>query len=824
MKRFYILLILILLGLAALLYFFRLQAGTYLFTRILEQAGAEHVELEIATISGKEIAFSRADCTIQGTRLSLQNGSFSWNRAALAGKRLDTIALDTLTVKLPAQNQSQAKKKITVEQVRRQLEQIRKELPFHTLIIKHLVLDGSAAGVLAGRDLSLKLVKKEREISGALAFTDQHLALILNSAHSAQWNLDLQKSGQIEPFFSARLKLRENPVRVEIQTDLARLDRLNTLLNKPLPKMAGKLAGTLTLSLKKETKADLVLDLQQPEFAATKAKSARITLHGRMDAAGKLHLEDQSGLEISGLQKENLSSAAVTIGLDGIFEHIKGDWQFTYAPESTWIAAGLKAPGLTLQSVKIVPAMTAILSRKKIALDLKPEWHTQVSGIQSGSLSMAETALQLKNNVHITVALNEGPAWNVGPSRWQWTIKKVQQQDLSIDPDPISINIEQLAGSPENLQIKADLTCGHLELSNKENGLALQQIRAEFTAEGGKIAGTASCAPETVPGTLAIRFSHHLKNGHGQAFFTSKQPLSFSALTPLSSLLNQWPLAFDLTGGSLQAGGSISWRPGQPLRVILQAELSEGKGHYQEILFSGMEIRQDLQLLPRVQSRKSGSVGIDTLKAGITVKNITMETAFTPSPHGKLPQIIVRNLSASLFGGTVSDDFFSYDPQQPEVHSTIQLNNIDLARLITVQQVKGLKVKGRIEGSLPFFFDRNGLRMDKGDLKNTGKGGLIQYTLAGDNALKKSPLTGYALKALEEFHYSLLSATAQYRPDGELQVSLHLEGKSPKLDTTRPVHLNINAEQNLLSLLKSLRYSTSLTDEIDREVQQHYQD
>ncbi|HEB70349.1 MAG TPA: hypothetical protein ENI88_12125, partial [Desulfobulbus sp.] len=65
MKRFYILLILILLGLAALLYFFRLQAGTYLFTRILEQAGAEHVELEIATISGKEIAFSRADCTIQ---------------------------------------------------------------------------------------------------------------------------------------------------------------------------------------------------------------------------------------------------------------------------------------------------------------------------------------------------------------------------------------------------------------------------------------------------------------------------------------------------------------------------------------------------------------------------------------------------------------------------------------------------------------------------------------------------------------------------------------------------------------------------------------
>ena len=59
-----------------------------------------------------------------------------------------------------------------------------------------------------------------------------------------------------------------------------------------------------------------------------------------------------------------------------------------------------------------------------------------------------------------------------------------------------------------------------------------------------------------------------------------------------------------------------------------------------------------------------------------------------------------------------------------------------------------------------------------------------------------------------------------YQPDGTLNVQFHIEGKSPSLDTNRPVHLNINSEQNVLSLLESLKYTQGLNDELDQRLKE----
>jgi hypothetical protein len=56
-----------------------------------------------------------------------------------------------------------------------------------------------------------------------------------------------------------------------------------------------------------------------------------------------------------------------------------------------------------------------------------------------------------------------------------------------------------------------------------------------------------------------------------------------------------------------------------------------------------------------------------------------------------------------------------------------------------------------------------------------------------------------------------------------LTVNLKLQGTSPELETSRPVHLNINTEQNLLSLLKSLRYAEGISAKIDSKVRRKYQ-
>jgi hypothetical protein len=51
-------------------------------------------------------------------------------------------------------------------------------------------------------------------------------------------------------------------------------------------------------------------------------------------------------------------------------------------------------------------------------------------------------------------------------------------------------------------------------------------------------------------------------------------------------------------------------------------------------------------------------------------------------------------------------------------------------------------------------------------------------------------------------------------------VNFKLQGKNEQLDPERPVHLNVNTEQNLLSLLQSFEYSNRLEKEMDTRARQ----
>ena len=78
------------------------------------------------------------------------------------------------------------------------------------------------------------------------------------------------------------------------------------------------------------------------------------------------------------------------------------------------------------------------------------------------------------------------------------------------------------------------------------------------------------------------------------------------------------------------------------------------------------------------------------------------------------------------------------------------------------------------------------------------------------------------IEALGDFRYDILQATADYHRDGTLNLNFHIEGTSPRLETSRPVHLNINSEQNVLSLLQSLEYAEGLNQSLDRRIRQQY--
>ena len=127
-------------------------------------------------------------------------------------------------------------------------------------------------------------------------------------------------------------------------------------------------------------------------------------------------------------------------------------------------------------------------------------------------------------------------------------------------------------------------------------------------------------------------------------------------------------------------------------------------------------------------------------------------------------------------------------------------------------------------GRLPLSINADGISINAGSINSVSPGGTIRYIPEDDAAVLQNtaPQMRVMLQTLRNFRYERFSADTQYNPDGNLLLQMRLEGKSPDIDNNRPIHLNINLEQNILSLLKSLRYTEGLNKALDKRVRDHF--
>jgi len=109
-----------------------------------------------------------------------------------------------------------------------------------------------------------------------------------------------------------------------------------------------------------------------------------------------------------------------------------------------------------------------------------------------------------------------------------------------------------------------------------------------------------------------------------------------------------------------------------------------------------------------------------------------------------------------------------------------------------------------------------------GSLQAEAPGGRLQYQyqpVAG----KKTSGMDLAFEALSDFRYQTLASTVELQPDGKVLLAVKLHGFNPKLQQGRPVHFNINVEEDLPALLTSLQLSGKISDLVRQRIQQKLQ-
>ena len=151
----------------------------------------------------------------------------------------------------------------------------------------------------------------------------------------------------------------------------------------------------------------------------------------------------------------------------------------------------------------------------------------------------------------------------------------------------------------------------------------------------------------------------------------------------------------------------------------------------------------------------------------------------------------------------------------------VQVQGLELEQLFILYPTEGLAGTGTLDGRLPLQISSQGVTIVQGQLSARAPGGKLQFHSERIRALGRSnPAMQLVTQSLEDFRFTTLSSQVNYDQQGKLALAMRLEGQNPAIEQGRPIHFNINLEEDIPTLLASLQLTDKVSDIIKQRVQQ----
>lgn len=311
-------------------------------------------------------------------------------------------------------------------------------------------------------------------------------------------------------------------------------------------------------------------------------------------------------------------------------------------------------------------------------------------------------------------------------------------------------------------------------------------------------------------------------------------PLTFNGTDQrLSKMIMGLPPSSDLTDGKLTATVDASWSNSSRDQIntmntvsatakIVAEKLS---GHYTDYIVRGLSTTMVLhtQGLESIVMTQAASIAVAAVKSGVEVTNLVASYQAQWKLADTLPLVEVRDFECELFGGTISNPGPVVNLATPPVTTTFSLRNLDLAKILNVEQHKGLQGTGTLNGTLPVTITSGGVIVQDGVIEAQPPGGIIRYASTPDSSKILSDSDRQlqlVAQALNNFQYSLLRVGVKYGETGMLDLNARLEGRNPDLRNTPPIHFNLTVQEHIPTLLKSLRLVEDIQGTIERKYKQ----
>ena len=287
--------------------------------------------------------------------------------------------------------------------------------------------------------------------------------------------------------------------------------------------------------------------------------------------------------------------------------------------------------------------------------------------------------------------------------------------------------------------------------------------------------------------------------------------------------------SLQIDSGSVAAQLQLRWRwQGTTVQILaLQTAitLQQAGFEYDHYRVAGLNASLALAGWPRVVSTTPVQMSIKALDLGVPLTNLS--TTFTLSAdtlsadtlsaeaQARALRVTGATLQFELLGGTATSNTFWLEPLAGKGFAQIDLASLALQQILALER-DDFASSGHLSGSVPVHLDDGKVSVTAGRLRALAPGGFIRYTpdAATLALLGQSDKTKMLVDTLSDFQYHDLQVALDYSEAGDLLANSTIRGKNPHYQQGRDIHFNLTIEENVGTLLRSLRMGDDLTRKV----------
>jgi len=288
--------------------------------------------------------------------------------------------------------------------------------------------------------------------------------------------------------------------------------------------------------------------------------------------------------------------------------------------------------------------------------------------------------------------------------------------------------------------------------------------------------------------------------------------------SPLSSLFAEWDEPFDLVDGAWSGAINLEWiSDGKETRFegTLASRFDDVDAFFEDIAVAGIQGQIDGDISSEQgMTLRPIEVSIELVDIGLPVEDIV----FNSSVNLDTLSVEISGLQARVLGGEAFAQPFVFSTESGPGDILLDVKNIQLQLMLELAEFKDVAVTGTVSGILPISTAGESMTISNGQLQSDGDGGTIRYADDSDlKALAANSDFAIVTQYLDNFEFDSLISAVEYNDAGDLVLATRLSGINPDVDPYQPIILNLEVENNVPDLLRSLQAIRSIEDILEKQ-------